>query len=411
MENMLPLKGIKVLDFSTYAAAPICSVTLADWGADVIKVESTAGDPGRVFGFIMQCPVQDDDNIQFELGNRNKRGIAIDLKTGEGREIIHRLLPDADVLVTNYRPDALKKLALDYEAIKEKYPRLIYAYLNGYGDVGPDKDKPGFDLSAYFARSGILIEMTEPGAPPVPPLAGFGDIPTGTILVGGICAALLHRHQTGRGCKVQSALINTALWNLQLNIAAANNNAHLSEEEYARLKASRKKPRTALMNTYQTQDNRWITIMGIEYDRFWKPFAETVLQRPDLANDARFNNLMGGFMNSEELTAIVDGEFGRNTKDELVRRMKAIDMVYEVNLQWKELKDDNHLKENGFIYEHPMPSGRREWLIANPVKFNGQRATVRRYAPRLGEHNEEVLAGVGYSAEGIAALREKKIIR
>jgi crotonobetainyl-CoA:carnitine CoA-transferase CaiB-like acyl-CoA transferase len=411
MEPTLPLKGYRVLDFSTYAAAPICAMTLADWGGDVIKVEPLSGDVFRFFGFIMRCPVKEDDNIQFELDNRNKRGISLDLKTPEGREIIHKLLATADVLVTNYRPKALKGIGLDYETLAPKYPRLIYAYLNGYGDKGPEKDKPGFDLAAYFARSGILVELPEPGSDPIPPLAGFGDHPTGTFLAGGICAALLGREKTGKGCKVQTALYNSALWNLSLNIATANNNAHLPEEEYEKLRTTRKKPRTALMNTYRTKDGRWVTIMALEYDRYWKPFAEKVIRRPDLADDPRFNNQMATFQHTMELTAIIEEEVLKITKDELVSRMAAADIVYEVNLRWKEIKDDLQAVENDFMVEHKMPSGRKDWVVGNPVKFNGEKSSLRRYAPKLGEHNTEVLSELGYSREQIKSLRDKKIIK
>lgn len=350
METTLPLKGIKILDFSTYAAAPICAMTLADWDADVIKIESLTGDMFRYFGFIMHCPVQDDDNIQC----------------------------------------------------------IVYAYLNGYGDRGPDKDKPGFDLSAFFARSGILVEMPEPGSPP---LAGFGDHPTGTILAGGICAALLRRERTGMGCKVQTSLFNSALWSLQLNIAAANNNAHLPEEEYNKIKGRRTKPRSALMNTYQSKDGRWITIMALEYDRYWKPFAEIVLRRPDLADDQRFSSQAAGFQHAEALTALIDEALGTLTEEEILSRLKTADIAHEVNLRWKEIKDDLQAKENGFIMECTMPSGRRDWVMGNPVRFNGEKTSIRRYAPRLGEHNEEILSELGYGAERIAAWRANMIIK
>jgi len=411
MEPTLPLEGYRVLDFSTYAAAPVCAMTLADWGADVIKVESLFGDAFRLFGFIMRCPIAENDNIQFELDNRNKRGIALDLKTPEGQEIIQKLLNASDVLVTNYRPKALKGLGLDYEALAEKYPRLVYAYLNGYGDKGPEKDKPGFDLAAYFARSGILVEVPEPGSDPIPPLAGFGDHPTGTFLAGGICAALLRREKTGKGCKVQTALFNAALWNLSLNIATANNNAHLPEEEQLKIRTSRKRPRTAMMNTYRTKDGRWVTIMALEYDRYWKPFAESVIRRPDLVDDPRFKNQMAAFEHTVELAAIVEEEVGKITKDELVKRMAAADIVYEVNQRWKELKDDIQAVENDFMVEHKMPSGRKEWIVGNPVKFNGEKTSLRRYAPKLGEHNDEILSELGYSGEQIKSLRDKKIIK
>jgi crotonobetainyl-CoA:carnitine CoA-transferase CaiB-like acyl-CoA transferase len=386
-------------------------MTLADWGAEVIKVESLFGDAFRLFGFIMRCPVAEDDNIQFELDNRNKRGIALDLKTPEGQEIIHKLLAAADVLVTNYRPKALKGIGLDYETLASKYPRLVYAYLNGYGDKGPEKDKPGFDLAAYFARSGILVEVPEPGSDPIPPLAGFGDHPTGTFLAGGICAALLRREKTGKGCKVQTALFNAALWNLSLNIATANNNAHLPEEEQLKIKTSRKRPRTAMMNTYRTKDDRWVTIMALEYDRYWKPFAESVIRRPDLVDDPRFKNQMAAFEHTVELAAIVEEEVSKISKDEFVQRMAAADIVYEVNQRWKEIKDDIQAVENDFIVEHKMPSGRKEWVVGNPVKFNGEKTSLRRYAPKLGEHNDEILSEMGYSREQIKFWRDKKVIK
>ena len=412
MGNTLPLEGIKILDFSTYAAAPICAMTLADWGADVIKIESLAGDMFRFFGFIMSCPVQDDDNIQFEMDNRNKRGISLNLKTSEGKEIIHKLLETTDVLVTNYRPKALESLGLDYETVCKDHPRLVYAYLNGYGDVGPDKDKPGFDLSAYFARSGILVELPEPGYPPLSPIAGFGDHPTGTYLAGGICAALLQREKTGKGCKVQTALFNTALWNLQLNIATANNTAHLSDEEVNnKVKTQRTNPRSGLMNTYQSKDGRWITIMALEYDRYWKPFAELVLMQPNLADDPRFSNQAASFQHGAELAAIIDEAFGKLTEAEIVTRLKTADIAHEINLRWKEIKDDVTALENGFIFEYTMPSGRQDWLIGNPVRFNGEKTEVRRHAPRLGEHNNEILSELGYSVKQLSAMREKHIIK
>lgn len=412
MGNTLPLEGIRVIDFGTHAAAPICGMALADWGADVIKIETMTGEFMRVFGLIMQCPVGENDDIQFELDNRNKRGMAINMKSEDGRKIISKLLATADVMITNFRVKALQNLGLDYETLSRKYPRLVYAYLNGYGDSGPDKDKPGFDLSAYFARCGILVEMREPGGPLVPPLAGFGDHPTGTYLAGGICAALVQRSKTGKGCKVQNSLVNTALWNLQLNIAAANNNAHLSVEDYEmKLKPSRKKPRQALMNTYRAGDGRWITVMSLEYDRYWKVFAEKVIMRPDLVDDPRFNNQAAGFQNAAELAAIIEEEFAKYDGDELLARLKAGDVPHEKNLYWREIKDDVHIRENGFIMEYRMRSGRNEWIIGNPVRFNREKTVVRRGAPKLGEHNSEILAELGYSPEEIASLRDAKVIK
>jgi crotonobetainyl-CoA:carnitine CoA-transferase CaiB-like acyl-CoA transferase len=166
-----------------------------------------------------------------------------------------------------------------------------------------------------------------------------------------------------------------------------------------------------MMNTYRTKDDRWVTIMALEYDRYWKPFAERVIRRPDLADDPRFKNQMAAFEHTVELAAIVEEEVRKITKDELVQRMAAADIVYEVNQRWKELKDDLQAVENDFMVEHEMPSGRKEWVVGNPIKFNGEKTSLRRYAPKLGEHNDEILSELGYSREQIKSLRDKKVIK
>jgi crotonobetainyl-CoA:carnitine CoA-transferase CaiB-like acyl-CoA transferase len=400
----LPLEGIRVIDLTSYAAGPICSVVLADWGADVIKVESFTGDVFRYFGYIMNCPVTQDDNVIFECDNRNKRGICLDLKTEEGGEIMHRLLDTSQVMVTNFRPKALEKLGLDYESISKRHPSIVYAYLNGYGDEGPDKDKPGFDGAAYFARSGIFLEFGEPGTEPMPPVVGFGDHTTGTFLAGGIAAAIYYREKTGKGCKVQTALLNAAIWNLSLDIASANNNGGW-------YKPTRKKPRSGLMNTYQTKDGRWVTFLAPEYDRYWRPFCEKVIKRPELVEDKRFKTQAAAFDNGVAAAEIIEKECLKLTCAELVRRMKEADIVYEINQKWHELKDDPQIRETGFLQEYTMPSGRKDWIPGNPVRFNGEKPVIRKGAPRLGEDNNEILGEIGYNNNEIQAFRENKIIK
>ncbi len=176
----------------------------------------------------------------------------------------------------------------------------------------------------------------------------------GTFLAGGICAALLQRERTGKGCKVQTSLFNTALWNLQLNIATANNNAHFSDEDLLKMKTRRAKPRSALMNAYKSQDGRWITVMALEYDLYWRPFAENVLRRPDLADDPRFNNQAAGFPHAEALTAIIDQAFAQLPEKEIIAWLKASDIAHEINLRWREIKDDPQARANDFIMEFKM---------------------------------------------------------
>jgi len=401
----MPLAGVKVIDLSTAAAAPISSVVLADWGADVIKVEAVSGDMlTRLLGATMNCPFKEDDNICWEILNRNKRGIAVDMKTNEGKEIIHKLLVNADVMITNFRPDALKRLDMNYESVSKKYPRLIYAYLNGYGDKGPDMNKPGFDLAAYFVRSGISVEFGEPDTEPLPPVAGFGDTTSGTFLAGGICAALINRARTNKGCKVQIALFSAAIWNLALDIAASNNT------EGGWSKPSRSKPRHGLLNSYKTSDGRWLTIMAVDYDRYWKAFCTRVLRMPELMVDQRFGNILSAITNAEEQAEIIRSEIERYPLVELVRRLTEADIVYEVCQRWNEIKDDPQAIENNFIMQYKLPSGRVDWITSNPIKFNGEDMVVKRGAPGLGEHGAEVLREVGYSQEQINVLREKKVV-
>ncbi len=403
MEKFKPLQGYRVIDMSIYAAGPICSMTLADWGADVIKVESLSGDAFRTFGLLMNCNVAEDDNIQFELDNRNKRGIALDLKTEKGKQIFHKLLKTSDVIVTNFRPKALAQLKLSYDDLKSKYPGLVYAVLNGYGDKGPEKDKPGFDVAAYWAKGGILAEFGEPDSDPIPALAGVGDHPTGSLLAGGICAALLRKERTGKGCKVQTSLYNSALWTVSLNIAEANNTGVYK-------KRTNKIPPTGLMNTYKTKDNRWITIMCLEYERYWQSFCDVVLEKPFLIDDQRFNTLAATKKNSRALAEIIKEDFLKIPLDELVRRLKMIDIVYEVNLRFHEIKDDPQALENGYVIPFSLPSGRIDWTIGNPVQFSGQSTEIVRLAPKLGEHNVEILSELGHTSEEIASLRKENVV-
>ena len=165
------------------------------------------------------------------------------------------------------------------------------------------------------------------------------------------------------------------------------------------------------MNTYQSKDGRWFTITVLEYDRYWKPFAEKVLSRPDLTDDPRFSSQMAAFQHMEALAAIIDEVFGKLTEDEIAKRLNAADIAHEINLRWKEIKDDRQALENGFIFAYKMPSGRIDYQIGNPVRFNGEKTSVRRHAPRLGEHNNEILSELGYSAEQIEAWRSAKVIK
>lgn len=197
-----PLDGVRVIDLTYYIAGPGTAKILADWGADVIKVEPLTGEPGRTTGATLGAPIEDDINPYFAVWNSNKRDIALNLKEPTGREIMDTLLASANVFVTSFRPGALKRLGLDYEAVSQRHPHLVWASINGFGEQGPDKDKAGFDTVAYWARCGAMLDLTERDTSPVNPTLGFGDASTSCSLAGGIAAGLYQQAKTGKGCKI-----------------------------------------------------------------------------------------------------------------------------------------------------------------------------------------------------------------
>jgi len=194
---MKPLEGVKVVDLTTFLAAPTCARVLGEWGADVIKVEAGKGDPGRTQGAVFGMPYTDDENLGFDMSNMNKRFMTINLKNPKGMEVMDKLLKDADVFITNIRSKSLKKLGLDYETVSEKYPQVIWTQCLGYGEKGPEKDSAGFDVTCYMARGGVYGTTVNKGSAPMIPTNGFGDFQVSLCLASGICAALFNRNRTG----------------------------------------------------------------------------------------------------------------------------------------------------------------------------------------------------------------------
>ena len=249
-----PLAGIKVVDCTFFIAGPSCGKCLAEWGADVIKVEPPKGDPCRT-----KIP-GDQRDVQFENVNNCKKGIVIDSKTEQGYQLLLDLIGTADVFITSYRTNALKKLGLDYETLHTKFPKLIWAQVNGFGDEGPDADAPGFDTVAYWARSGLMNDFVEPGAPIVIPPVAFGDLSAGVTLAGGIAAALYSRNQTGQGEKVMVSLYGQAIFSLGYALAQTQMGLQLP--------TSRKTPSFPMMNAFQCKDGKWSYMAIIEHERY-----------------------------------------------------------------------------------------------------------------------------------------------
>jgi crotonobetainyl-CoA:carnitine CoA-transferase CaiB-like acyl-CoA transferase len=208
------MEGVRVVDLTTFLAAPTAARVLGEWGADVIKVEAPNGDPGRTQGAVFGMTYEDDENLGFDMSNMNKRFVTLNLKTPDGMEVMHRLLADADVFVTNIRTKSLVKMGLDYDSLKEKYPRLVFAHCLGYGENGPEKDTAGFDVTCYMARGGVFGTTVNKGDAPMIPTNGFGDFQVSMCLASGISAALFNRERTGRGDKISVSLHHAAVYML-----------------------------------------------------------------------------------------------------------------------------------------------------------------------------------------------------
>lgn len=401
--NNLPLKGVKVIDLTYYAAGPGSARILADWGADVIKVEPPTGDPVRGVGSQMGMPIAEDCNPFYSVMNTNKRCICVDLKTEEGKGVMERLLQNANVFVTSFRPGALKRLGLDYESMHERHPHIIYGTLNGYGELGPDKDKAGFDSVSYWARPGTMVALMEKDATPINPTMAFGDLSSACSLAGGICAGLYNQQRTGEGCKVLISLMSQALWTISPLIASSQ-----WGDDYPK---SRKRPWSPCNQPFPTKDGKWVYMSILDYGRMRKDLFR-ILQREDLLDDPRFADNDSCRANAEEMVRIIDKQFSTlYTQDELVKLLSEADIANERLGSPADSVDDPQAIANNYIINYTHRNGKVTKTALPPVKFNTTDVVIERMeTPMLGEHTDEVLKEYGYTDAEIAALKEHKAV-
>jgi crotonobetainyl-CoA:carnitine CoA-transferase CaiB-like acyl-CoA transferase len=402
MQNSKPLSGYRVVELSTFMAAPSCGRLMADWGAEVIKVEAHAGDPWRFFGQSMCLPTKEDESPAWEMYNANKRGIVVDLKNAEGQQILHKLLETADVLITNNRPEALEKLNLNYDNLKEKYPRLVYALVTGFGEEGPDVDQPGFDVVAFWARSGFLADLVKPDEYPVYSPAGFGDLTVGLSLFGGICAALLGRQTTGKGDKVSVSLYGTAIWCVSLLVAAVQKR-YGNKFPKARLEGN------PVAIPYRCKDNEWIMLSILQHDRYWPAFCKA-LGREDLIDDERFKNQGLALQNRQLLIPILEETFKTRSSEEWVQRLREADIVHDRLRHFTDILTDEQAWANNYLTNYPFANGEKAILACTPIQSEAAGPLPYEKGPLLGEHTKEVLADLGYSAGEIEEFKNKKVI-
>jgi crotonobetainyl-CoA:carnitine CoA-transferase CaiB-like acyl-CoA transferase len=401
-ESPLPLAGLRVLDISSFIAAPAAAVVLGDWGADVIKIEGPDGDPNRTImndsGNYPKAAV----NYPWQMDSRNKRSLALDLKKPAGRAALDRLIATSDILICNFPPLVRQKLRLTYETVKALNPRMIYASLTGYGETGPDRDRPGFDATAYFARSGLLDAQRYEGGPPGVPGPAQGDRATAMALVSSILMALIHRMKTGEGSCVGTSLLGNGLWSCGVIAQAALVGAFLPP------RPPPDRPRSALGNIYRTADDRWLQLTIVREDKLWEPLCQA-LGRSELVNDPRFAILEDRRKNSAALATILRETFASHDYAYWLKALTAQEITFGVISRPQDVPDDPQAIACGAIVETAIPEMPR--TLSNPIRlsFAGQR--LAHPAPALGQHSDEILREAGLSADEIAELRASGTIR
>ena len=389
------LKGLKVVDFTTYIAGPGAAGILADWGADVIKVERPEGDPMRhVF-----ADAKSDlaGNPTFALDNRGKRGIVLDISKPEGREALARLAAEADVFLTNVRPAALKRAGLDEANLRKANPRLVYCMITGYGLEGPLADAPGFDVTAFWSRAGVARMHTPKGSDPFILRTGVGDHTTSLATVSAILAALYERASTGVGRVVQTSLLATGIYAVSSDMAV--------QLKFGKLASNRPRhdPFDALANFYKTRDERWLVLNPRGAGKDW-PVIAKVIGRPDLMEDERFNTGRGRRANARELVVEMEAAIAAFDFDEFTHRLDEADLVWAPVQTPAEVAADPQAQAAGAWVTVEDGHGGAYRSPAAPARFPGADLNERPPPPGLGEHTAQVLAEIGYSPAEIERM-------
>ena len=397
--NAMALEGIKVIEVAQWVAAPGAGALLADWGADVVHIEHPVrGDAMR--GLTSAGGMSID--WLFELDNRNKRSATLDISKKEGQAVLHRLLEESDVFITSLRPGELERYELTYTVLSRLNPRLIYASLTGYGRNGPDCEKRGYDVTAFWARSGFMASLREPDSPPVFPRGGLGDHTNSIALACGISTALYAREKTGFGQEVDVSLYNTGVWVLSIDVSSA-----LATGEYPPLRKKADIP--AMTNAYITQDDKWIYFSHLQQDQYWSAFCRA-LELEHIENDERFNNIQSRIAHNNDLVPIVEEAMVKKTMDQWKPILDSYELIWAPAQDASDVAKDEQAWENNFfaVVEHPTKGKAK--LVANPIKLSKMPPSIRTTAPELGQHTEEVLLENGYSWDDISHLKEIGII-
>jgi formyl-CoA transferase len=394
MANDNIFSGLKVVDFASFIAGPSAAVILSDFGAEVIKVESPSGDMWR-HGHQIPPQPQATDAYPWHLANRNKRGITLDLKSPSAAQVLEKLVKWADVLIVNTPHPARKKLKLEYDDVVQWNPRLIYADVTGFGEKGPDASLPGFDITSYWARSGLLSMTRDAGAPPTWPVAGSGDNATAVGIYSGIVTALYRRERTGKGSYVTTSLLAEGIWSASVSIQAALCDAKFFAQH------DRKNPANAALNVYRAADDTWFVLL-VTPDKLVA--LAKAIDRTDLLTDPRFSDPAKLVQNMPQLAAILDQVFSSKPMAHWYDAFNGVHITFGAVRGPQEVIKDPQLRANDIVVPLEGAGGKLTSTISSPIQVHGVAKVAARRGPALGEHNEEILKQLGFSTTDIDGL-------
>lgn len=395
--------GLKVIDCATVIAAPAAAMMLADYGADVIKIEQPGeGDMLRMLGDIPTTPYADSDWF-WQLDGRNKRGVALDLKQPAGMEILRKLVAGCDVFITNQPYSVRESLGITYEDLKPLNSGMIYASLTAYGEKGPERQRKGFDQLAYWARSGLMELMREPGTMPTQGLPGMGDHPTGVALYAGIVTALLNRERSGEGSMVETSLLANGLWS-----AAGIAQGVMADGDMPLYRSLNESP-PAMMRPYETLDGRWLQFNMIRNEDM-QSLLFVALDAPELLADPRFSSQELMFENRELLGCELQKIIEQNAARHWLKIFDSYELPVNLVALVEETKNDPQVLQNQMVVAPEDDRIKTPLIVEHPIQISNVPKVGPTCAPALGEHTGEVLADLGYTIEEVNRLRESGII-
>ena len=400
-----PLDGIKVLEVANWLAAPAAAALMADMGADVVKVEPPTGDIFR--GFVLRSIGYDFDfphNYAFEVDNRGKRSIVVDLDKPGGPELVRTLAADCDVFLTNLVQRRRVRYGLTFAEVKAANPQVIYASFSGYGAHGPDEDRPGFDFAAFWARSGIMSAIGEPDSPPAMCRGGQGDHTTALNILAAVLAALRMRDKTGEGQHVEVTLQGTGMYTIAGDFSAALT----SKKSPARI--SRKTPVNPIWNTYRTSDDRWIlTVMPVPFPGYWPKFCQ-IIERPEWADDERWNVLAKLRANTPMLVEWIDEIIAQKPYAHWAKLFDEHGLIWAPVATMSDMIADPQVREMGWITELDHPTAGKFETLNTPFRLYNTDTGARGPAPDIGQHTFEILSAAGVSEAEMGKLAEAGVL-